>query len=199
MFTGIIEERVTVAEAGPRLAVTSRKVVMDSDPGASIAVNGVCLTVIEASAPSKDGAEGLLKFDLSEETLARTSLGALGPGHPVNLERPLSLQSRLGGHMVQGHVDGVAEVLAVKDVRDGRDVQVELPPQLRRYVARKGSIAVDGVSLTVAEVGDGRFRVSLVPFTLDVTSLGTIRPGDRVNLEVDVLAKYVETVVGERP
>jgi riboflavin synthase len=186
MFTGIVEERGIVRRTGERLVVEAGKVSDDSGPGASVAVNGVCLTVVERS---EDHA---LSFDLSPETLARTSLGRLRPGDPVNLERAVTLLTRLGGHMVQGHVDGVGQVATVESAETGAVVWFTLPSDLARYVVEKGSIAVEGVSLTVTGVRDGRFGVALVPYTLDATTLGTSRPGEPVNLEVDVVAKYVE-------
>lgn len=191
MFTGIVEELGTVASMdGRRMVVSARKVVADAEPGSSVSVNGVCLTVVTGGMD-----EGSLEFDLSEETLARTSLGDLGVGAPVNLERPVTLLTRLGGHLVQGHVDGVGVVAEVKEVEGGVDMEVEHPPWLARYVVPKGSIAVDGVSLTVAKVQDGRFAVALVPHTLAVTTFGSREVGDPVNLEVDVLAKYVESLL----
>jgi riboflavin synthase len=185
MFTGIVEERGTAVEVGSRLAVSGPKVAGDSELGASIAVNGVCLTVV-----ARDGDS--LVFDLSPETLARSSLGSLEPGDPVNLERPVTLMTRLGGHLVQGHVDGVGTISEIREAPPGRDIKVKLPDGLGRYVVEKGSIAVDGISLTVTGIGDGEFGVALIPFTLEATTLGTAKVGDPVNLEVDMLAKYVE-------
>ena len=193
MFTGIVEERGAVVAPGARLVVRARTVGSDAVEGDSIAVSGVCLTVVGRE-PEPDG-EVLLSFDLAPETLARTTLGDLEPGDPVNLERPATLLSRMGGHLVQGHVDGVGTVVEAWDVATGREIAVDLPPGLERYVVEKGSIAVDGVSLTVTTVQDGRFGVALIPHTLAATSLGARRPGDRVNLEVDVIAKYVERLV----
>ncbi len=193
MFTGIVEERGAVVAPGARLVVRARTVGSDAVEGDSIAVSGVCLTVVGRE-PEPDG-EVLLSFDLAPETLARTTLGGLEPGDPVNLERPATLLSRMGGHLVQGHVDGVGTVVEAWDVATGREIAVDLPPGLERYVVEKGSIAVDGVSLTVTTVQDGRFGVALIPHTLAATSLGARRPGDRVNLEVDVIAKYVERLV----
>src|SRR5919197_6398265 len=150
MFTGIVEELGTVRRGGRRLAVEARTAVEDSTPGSSMAVNGVCLTVIERE-DSTDGRPGAtLWFDVSEETAARSSLGKLRAGDPVNLERPVTLLTRLGGHLVQGHVDGVGEVRRIDDAPPGRTVTIGVPESLRRYVVEKGSIAVDGVSLTVA-------------------------------------------------
>lgn len=193
MFTGIVEERGTVREVGPRrLAVACRAVTADAELGSSIAVNGCCLTVVERD-------EAHLAFDLSEETLRRTALGRLAPGDPVNLERPVTLMSRLGGHLVQGHVDGVGTVTAVeRDEAGGAWMRVEVPPELRRYLAEKGSIAVDGVSLTVAALGGAGFSVALIPHTLAVTTLGAARVGDPVNVEIDVIAKYVEALMDGR-
>ena len=167
MFTGIVEERGTVLEAGAsRLVVGCRTVVADSDVGASVAVNGVCLTVVARGA-------GDLSFDLSQETLARSSLGRLAPGDPVNLERPVTLSARLGGHLVQGHVDGVGEVTGVeRDDEGGALLTVRVPEGLLRYAVEKGSITVDGVSLTVAEIAGDGIRVALIPHTLTVTTLG---------------------------
>jgi riboflavin synthase len=192
MFTGIVEELGTVRRAGSPLVVFARKVVDDSEPGSSVAVNGVCLTVVDRT--EEDGG-AVLSFDLSPETLDRSSLGRLAPGDGVNLERPVTLVTRLGGHMVQGHVDGVGEVRAIEAAEPGRTVTITVPESLRRYVVEKGSIAVDGVSLTVAMVEDGRFVVALVPYTLEATTFGDARIGDPVNLEVDVVAKYVEGFV----
>jgi riboflavin synthase len=190
MFTGIVEELGVVQEVdGSRLSVACKTVTADSEVGSSVAVNGVCLTVVE-----RDDAH--LAFDVSEETLARTSLSRLRPGAPVNLERPLRLSGRLGGHLVQGHVDGVGEVESVTADGDrGTWLTVRTPSEIRRYVVEKGSVCVDGVSLTVAAVDGWGFSVALIPHTLDVTTLGSARAGDPVNLEVDVIAKYVEALV----
>jgi riboflavin synthase len=190
MFTGIVEERGDVREMrGHRLVVACSVVPADSGIGASVAVNGVCLTVV-----ANDGAT--LAFDLSEETLARTSLRRLGEGDPVNLERPVSLAARLGGHIVQGHVDGVGEVEAVEpDGAGGVRLRIGVPGELLRYAVEKGSITVDGVSLTVAALHDDGVTVALIPHTLEMTTLGAARPGDPVNLEVDVIAKYVERLM----
>lgn len=191
MFTGIIEERGEVlALTDHRLTVGCSVVTTDSGIGASISVNGTCLTVVERTDSS-------LAFDVSEETFARTSLRRLMPGDPVNLERPVSLAARLGGHMVQGHVDGVGEVLAVEPQPEdgGAWLYVRLPHDLLRYVVHKGSISIDGISLTVASEDGDRIGVALIPHTLDVTTLGVARPGDPVNLEVDVIAKYVERLM----
>jgi riboflavin synthase len=193
MFTGIVEERGVVHEVSPaRLAVDCRSVTADADVGASVAVNGVCLTVVERS-------EERLAFDLSEETLRRTSFARLSPGDAVNLERPLMLVSRLGGHIVQGHVDGVGEVTVLEPSPDGGAwLTVRAPEGLLRYLVEKGSVCVDGISLTVAAREADTFSVALIPHTMDVTTLGSTRLGDPVNLEVDVIAKYVETLLGGR-
>ena len=185
MFTGIVEELGAAAGVGARFEVACERVAEDAEVGDSIAVSGVCLTVAERT---REG----LAFDLSSETLGRTTLGSLRPGDPVNLERPLTLASRLGGHLVQGHVDAVGEVVAVEPDGRAAAMRVRVPEGLRRFVVEKGSVAVDGVSLTVAAMeGDG-FTVALVPHTLEVTTLGARAPGDHVNLEMDVLARYVE-------
>jgi len=194
MFTGIVEERGAVREVGSsRLAVACATVNADSDVGASIAVNGCCLTVVER------GPEHLA-FDLSEETVRRTSFARLAPGDPVNLERPLSLWSRLGGHLVQGHVDGVGTVTGFeRDETGGAWLTITAPAGLRRYLVEKGSVCVDGVSLTIAAIEGETFSVALIPHTLDVTTLGATCVGDPVNMEVDVIAKYVEALMDGRP
>ena len=187
MFTGIVEERGRVeTTGGGRLVVQAHTVVRDSDVGASVSVNGVCLTVVERTDAS-------LRFDLSEQTLERTCLGDLRPGDPVNLERPVTLVGRLGGHLVQGHVDGVGLVTRV-DIDDsgGARVSIRLPGELSRYVVERGSIAVDGVSLTIAAVDDDEITVALIPHTLAVTTLELAAPGRRLNVEADVIARYVE-------
>jgi riboflavin synthase len=196
MFTGIVEElgEVVAVEAGDdsaRLTVRGPLVVGDAAHGDSIAVDGVCLTVAE-----RDG--DTFTADVMAETLRRTSLGALRPGSRVNLERPVALADRLGGHLVQGHVDGTGAVVDRTPGEAWEVVRLSMPPELGRYVVSKGSICVDGVSLTVVDVGDDWFTVSLVPVTLESTTLGRKGPGDPVNLEVDVVAKYVEKLVGGR-
>ena len=190
MFTGIVEERGRVdGLTDGRLIVGCSVVATDSPIGASVAVNGTCLTVV-----ANDGTS--LAFDLSQETLDRTTMGALAPGAPVNLERPVSLAARLGGHIVQGHVDGVGTIVAVELDEDGGAVlRVAVPQALRRYVVDKGSITIDGVSLTVAAIEEGEIAIALIPHTRAVTTFGAAGPGDRVNLEVDVLAKYVERLM----
>jgi riboflavin synthase len=190
MFTGIIEERGAVrALEGGRLSIACRVVVNDSPIGASVAVNGTCLTVVEHD-------DDHLAFDLSDETVARTSLRRLATGHPVNLERPVSLAARLGGHIVQGHVDGVGTILGIEPGSDGGAVlRIGVPEELRRYAVHKGSITVDGVSLTVAALHDDGVSIALIPHTLAMTSLGAAAVGDPVNLEMDMIAKYVERLM----
>jgi riboflavin synthase len=190
MFTGIVEELGRVAGLeDARLTVDCEVAVLDSPVGASVAVNGVCLTVVEQ-------ADRWLAFDISEETFQRTTLGELAADDGVNLERPVSLTARMGGHMVQGHVDGVGTVTHVEQQEGGATLWIELPEGLERYVVEKGSITVDGVSLTITGLDGDGFGVALIPHTLAVTTLGSVRAGDRVNLEVDVLAKYVERLLG---
>jgi riboflavin synthase len=191
MFTGIVEElgRVDSLDGG-RIRIVARTVLEGVATGDSIAVNGCCLTVVATGATGPTDGAGWWEADVSDETFARTNLGDLGPGDPVNLERPLRLVDRLGGHLVQGHVDAVGEV-----VRGVPDLEVTLPGDLGRYVVHKGSITVDGVSLTVVDVLEGGFTVAVIPHTAEVTTLGHKGPGDRVNLEVDVMAKYAEKLL----
>ena len=191
MFTGIVEELGSVRSLeGARLTVTCRTVNGDSDVGASVSVSGTCLTVVEREGDA-------LTFDLSAETLARTSLGRLEPGTPVNLERPAMLATRLGGHLVQGHVDGVAEVASVDiDGDGGAALAIRVPRELLGYIVEKGSITLDGVSLTVASLEGATLTIALIPHTLAVTTLGAARSGDPLNVEVDVIAKYVDRLMG---
>ncbi|MBY8875268.1 riboflavin synthase [Micromonospora sp. PLK6-60] len=197
MFTGIVEELGEVAGVTPTggdsalVAVRGPLVTSDARHGDSIAVNGVCLTVVDV-----DG--GVFTADVMGETLRRSALGALRTGAPVNLERAAALGSRLGGHLVQGHVDGVGEIVAREPAEQWETVRFRLPAELTRYVVEKGSITVDGVSLTVAAVGADWFSVGLIPTTRQLTTLGAKGVGDPVNLEVDVLAKYVERLLGDR-
>ena len=193
MFTGIVRElgRVTAVEGGEngvRLVVAAPATAGDAAVGDSVSINGVCLTVIDA-------ANGSLSFDAVPETLRRSSLGRLAPGHAVNLEPALRTGEPLGGHYVQGHVDGFGTIRRSDPEGDGRRVWIDAQEELRRYLVEKGSVAVEGVSLTVAELDDRGFAVALVPHTLVATTLGTREPGDDVNIEVDVLAKYVERLV----
>ncbi|MHA7133023.1 riboflavin synthase [Oerskovia turbata] len=197
MFTGIVEEVGTVREiafpdgheADAVLTVHGPLAVSDAAPGDSIAVNGVCLTVTGL------GHDGTFTADVMPESLRRTALGDLTPGAPVNLERAVRADARLGGHIVQGHVDGVGALVSRTPGERWDDLVLSTPPGLTRYIAEKGSIAVSGVSLTVTHVDDTTFGVSLIPTTLDTTTLGALTPGDHVNLEVDVLAKYVERLL----
>ena len=186
MFTGIVEEigRVTSAQPG-NLVITVSQVLQGMEVGGSIAVNGVCLTVTSLDSNS-------FSVDIMPETLGRTNLGLLGAGDEVNLERPLTLEKQLGGHLVQGHIDNTGRVTSV--TRDGEAVLIrfEAPPEAMRYVVRKGFIAVDGVSLTIVDYDASSFLVSIVEYTQKHTTLGSRRVGDLVNLEVDVIAKYVE-------
>ena len=189
MFTGIVEEMGTVAAVEStgdrrRLRVRAARVLDDAEVGASIAHNGVCLTVTDV-----DVAEYWV--EAVGETLSRSTLGTLTEGDRVNLERPLRLADRLGGHLVQGHVDGVGVVASHAEGR----LRVEASPAVLRYVVEKGSIAIDGVALTVTDVDDSSFAVALIPHTAEVTTLGGLGAGDRVNLEVDLIAKYVERLV----
>jgi riboflavin synthase len=193
MFTGIVEELGRVRRLrrdGPaRLEVEARAVVADATVGASIAVNGCCLTVVEVD-------DAGFTVDLAAETLDRSTLGGLAPGDPVNLERPVRLTDRLGGHLVQGHVDGVGTVAVRAADGDGSvRLTVAAASGLLRHVVEKGSVTVDGVSLTVTAVADDRFEVALIPHTLAATTLGARQPGDGVNLETDVVAKYVERLL----
>jgi riboflavin synthase len=193
MFTGIVEELGEVGSLERHgdsgvLAVRGPLVAADARHGDSIAVNGVCLTVVAV-----DG--GTFAVDVMKETFERSTLGALAPGDPVNLERAATPATRLGGHLVQGHVDGVGAVLARTPGDRWEEVRVSLPPGMSRYLVEKGSITVDGVSLTVVSVTDDAFTVSLIPATLAATTLGRKEVGALVNLEVDVIAKYVEKMV----
>jgi riboflavin synthase len=194
MFTGIVEElgRVrsfTRVAGGARIEIDANDVLADATIGASIAVNGCCLTVVELG-------DGHWAADAVVETLARTNLGELGPGDPVNLERPVRLADRMGGHLVQGHVDATGSVRAREPQPDGSELfRFEAPDEVLRYIVHKGSITVDGISLTVAAVSDDGFSVAVIPHTLAVTSLGARAAGARVNLEVDLIAKYVERLL----
>lgn len=197
MFTGIVEELgevIEVRELGDssRFRLRGPKVTKDAQGGDSIAVNGVCLTVV-------DSAGGEFTADVMAETLLRSSLGALATGDRVNLERPVALGGRLGGHLVQGHVDATGTIISRSRADHWELLRISLPGQLSRYVVEKGSITVDGVSLTVVEAAGDSFTVSLIPTTLELTTLGVKQAGDRVNLEVDVIAKYVERLLGGAP
>ncbi len=189
MFTGIVEAMGTVIEAADaggrrRFRIDAGSLAAGMRAGDSLAVNGVCLTAVEVA-----GAQ--VAVEAVDETLARTNLGLLGPGSPVNLERPMRADGRFDGHIVQGHVDGVGVVRSIVDEGASIRLWVDAPEGLRRYLAEKGSVAVDGVSLTVSAVDAGGFEVVLIPHTLAVTLFGTRQPGDAMNLEADVIAKYV--------
>jgi riboflavin synthase len=193
MFTGIIEELGTVvnigASAGSRLSVRCSTVLTDAAVGASIAVNGVCLTVAELRPDS-------FSADLAPETLKRSNLGDLRPGSRVNLERPLSPSGRMDGHIVQGHVDGTGEFLSLDSLgEDNWWLRIRIPDELDPYLVYKGSIAIDGISLTVASIVSGVLSVTIIPHTFRNTTLGGYRPGARVNLECDILAKHVEKLL----
>jgi riboflavin synthase len=195
MFTGLVQDLGTVAAVhatadGVRVSVAS-PLAGELSEGDSVAVNGVCLTATAI-------ADGRFEADVMNETLRRSSLAEVAPGSPVNLELPLRADDRLGGHFVQGHVDGVGTVRAAHEDGFARAVTFAAPPEVLRYVVEKGSIAVDGVSLTVTAVDDESFSVGLIPETLERTTLGAAAPGTPVNLEVDVLAKYVERLVTSR-
>ena len=196
MFTGIVEELGAVVALEPgadsaRLTLRGPLVTSDAEHGASIAVNGVCLTVTDLS-------DDTFSVDVMAETLRRTNLGEPRPGDPVNLERAMPAAARFGGHIVQGHVDGTATVTAREPGDRWEVVRFSLPRDLAPYLVQKGSITIDGVSLTVVEVTDDTFAVSLIPLTLALTTLGSRAVGDTVNLEVDVLAKYVERLLATR-
>jgi riboflavin synthase len=194
MFTGIIEEvgevrRLIRHDAGARLEIGCRTVLSDATPGVSIAVNGVCLTAVEVD-------ESHFSADLAPETLRRSNLGALQAGSLVNLERPLSLSTRLSGHMVQGHVDGTGELQQLEQIGDGNWwLGVSVPSDLNRYVIEKGSISLDGISLTIAGLGTGSVQVAIIPHTYAATNLRTRKRGDWINIEVDLIAKYVEKLL----
>jgi riboflavin synthase len=194
MFTGIVEELGTVEAVEEqadaiRLSIRSGTVLEGTGLGDSISVNGCCLTVVEHDC-------AVWTADVMQETLDKTSLHGVTPGDRVNLERAVTVEKRLGGHIVQGHVDGVGTIVRRTPSEHWEVVEVSLPPELARYLVDKGSITVDGVSLTVVEAGPTSFTISLIPETLARTTLGFRAPGDRVNLEVDVLAKYVEKLLG---
>lgn len=196
MFTGIVEDlgEVLWCEAEGdiyRLAVRAKKAPADLEVGGSVAVNGCCLTATKMEGD-------ILRFDLARETVARTRFDKrLRPGALVNLERPLRLSSRLDGHFVQGHVDGVASVSSIRDTGSSSEITFELPSDLARYCVEKGSIALDGVSLTCAEVRGPEVKVAVIPHTLDVTTLGRLKVHDLVNVEVDMIAKYVEKLLSK--
>ena len=201
MFTGIVTERGTVAateaiDGGVRLTIDATRTLDSLAVGDSVAVNGVCLTVVDL-----DNAR--FAVEVVNESLERTALGSLGPGSPVNLERPLAADGRFDGHLVQGHVDGVGVVTRVLGEGEASRLRIGMAPELARYIVEKGSITVDGTSLTVTAVSDpgdddAWFEIVLIPHTLDATIFGSIAPGMAVNLEVDVIAKYVERMLSSR-
>jgi len=193
MFTGIIEElgRVrSVEERGEnaRIVIAAHIVTEGTNHGDSIAVNGVCLTALDVKADS-------FAADVSRETLLRSTLGGLQPGTPVNLERAVTPATRLGGHIVQGHVDGRGQFLSVEDHGESWTVKIKYPPELARYLVFKGSVAVEGISLTIAGLTDEYFEIAIIPKTWEVTNLSHLQPGDDVNIEVDVMGKYVEKLL----
>ncbi len=194
MFTGIVEGTGVVRAARPgrdsvRLRIEARCDIAGTRVGDSIAVNGACLTVTEYTG-------GVFGADVTQETLVRTTLGGLRPGDVVNLERPVAVGARLGGHVVQGHVDGVGRVVRRDPQGDAWWLEVDAPPSVARYIVEKGSVAVDGVSLTVAQHEGSRFTVCLIPHTISATTLGHVEAGAGVNLEADIIAKYVERLLG---
>ena len=193
MFTGIVEEVGRVEAAGDgSLAVAASVVLGDLKVSDSICVNGVCLTVTEIDARA-------FTVNVVPETLRRSNLGGLRPGSGVNLERPLTPNGRMGGHMVQGHVDGTATVASVEPDGEALMFRFHAPPAIMRYVVEKGFIAVDGTSLTIVNCDDGSFSITIIPYTRDNTVFGSLSPGDEVNIEVDILAKYVERLTAARP
>lgn len=194
MFTGIIEEVGRIRRiGGGQLAVDCAKVVEDVQLGASIAVNGICLTVTAFD-------KNHFTADVMPETVRRTSLSELGKGSPVNLERALTLSARLGGHIVSGHIDGTGEILSFQEEGNAILMKIVAGPDLLRYIVEKGSVALDGISLTVASVTEKDFTVSLIPHTREVTNLGYKKAGSTINIETDVLGKYVEKMImGQQP
>ncbi len=189
MFTGIVEEVGRVRQPGSRMVIECSRVLADAVAGSSIAVNGVCLTAVDLQADS-------FSADLAPETLRRSNLGDLEAGSRVNLERPLLPTSRLSGHIVQGHVDGTAEVLSLDALGDDNWwLRLRLPDGLERYFVEKGSIAVDGISLTIAGIEGRDVAITIIPHTYEHTALSSRRAGDRLNIEVDVIAKHVERLL----
>lgn len=196
MFTGLIEELGTVKSAevldvGARLRISSSIVASDSKDGDSIAVNGVCLTALEVTS------EGF-SADVSRETLDRSTLGTLKAGSRVNLERAVTPSTRMGGHIVQGHVDGRGTFISAEQEGDFYTVRIGFPAELAKYFIHKGSVAVEGISLTIAALSDSHFDIAVIPKTWQVTNLSTLKPGDAVNLEVDMVAKYIERMLESR-
>lgn len=196
MFTGIIEELGRVEsfkphEGGAKMRISAETVTDGTAEGDSIAVNGVCLTALEVA---RDG----FSADLSQETLDRSTLGRLAAGSPVNLERAVTPATRLGGHIVQGHVDGRGTFLGYESAGEFHTVRIGFPPEIAQYLVHKGSVTVEGISLTVAELGENFFEVAVIPKTWEMTNLSSLKPGDAVNLEADVIAKYVERILSLR-
>ena len=196
MFTGIIEELGTIAAienhaAGSKITIGASLVTSDVNNGDSISVNGVCLTAINASA-------GSFAADVSPETLDRTTLGSLGVGSRVNLERALTPATRLGGHIVQGHVDGRGTFVSATQEGDFWTVRIGFPPEMAKYLVYKGSVTVEGISLTIAALGKDYFDIAVIPKTWELTNFSTLKPGNAVNLEADVIAKYVERMMGAK-
>ena len=189
MFTGIVEEVGVVAKISDNaMTVRASKVLEDVKLGDSIAINGACLTAVDFS-------NSEFSVDLSPETMRRTSLGQLSVGGPVNLERALLASDRMGGHIVQGHVDGTGRVMSIRPDGDSIIFRIRVPKRLNRYIVEKGFVAVDGISLTVVKRGASSFTLAVIPFTLENTNLSAVSVGDRVNLEADILAKYVESLL----
>jgi riboflavin synthase len=196
MFTGIIEELGTIEsfaphEGGAKMIVSADRVTSDATEGDSIAVNGVCLTALDIK-------PGSFSADLSQETLDRSTLGNLRQGSRVNLERAVTPSTRLGGHIVQGHVDGRGEFISAEEHGDFWTVRIGYPSEISRYLVYKGSVAVEGISLTIASLSDSHFEIAIIPKTWELTNLSTLTPHDSVNLEVDVIAKYVERMMQAR-
>jgi riboflavin synthase len=196
MFTGIIEELGTIESlaqhaGGAKIVVSAKLVVSDAADGDSIAVNGVCLTALDVT-------PGSFSADLSQETLDRSTLGRLSIGSRVNLERAVTPSTRLGGHIVQGHVDARGEFISAENNGDFWTVRIGFPQEVSRYLVHKGSVSVEGISLTIATLDDASFDIAVIPKTWELTNLSTLKPGDAVNIEVDVIAKYVERMIGER-
>lgn len=194
MFTGLVEEMGIITESkdagdGKRIRISCEKVIDDLNVKESISVNGVCLTVIEKS-------DNYFGVDVVMETLKRSNIGDIKVGDKVNLERSLLLSSRLGGHMVQGHVDGTARVISHIRGANSSTLTIELPENLREFVVEKGSISLDGISLTIADLQKGQLSVALIPYTLETTTLGNREKGDLLNVEVDILGKYVKNMLG---
>jgi riboflavin synthase len=196
MFTGIIEELGSVRSVeergeNARIVIEAHLVTDGTNHGDSISVNGVCLTALDIHANS-------FAADVSRETLLRSTLGGLKPGTPVNLERAVTAATRLGGHIVQGHVDARGEFVSVQDHGDSWTVRIAFPPEIARYLVFKGSVAVEGISLTIANLNENYFEIAVIPKTWEVTNLSRLKPGDGVNLEVDVIGKYVERLLAFR-